>query len=129
MTGIVESLSETTVSIPFLHDGRVFYPMFEDGGESYSRLIEAVQQESPADELQNLAEKLARENEGLTERFPQWSGVQTFRAPQIRYLKLRAAALLLRDLVQQGWIVRVGIAFWRFHNYYRHLPALSVSYS
>lgn len=107
MTGIVESLSKTTVSIPFLHDGRVFYPMFEDGGESYSRLIEAVQQESPADELQHLAEKLDRENEGFIERFPLSIAPQTLRATQIRYFKLRAAALLLRDLVQQGWIVQV----------------------
>ena len=107
MTGVINQASEVSQTVPFLHDGRVFYPVFEDGGESYSRLIEAVQQKSPADELQHLAEKLARENEGLTERFPQRSGSQTFRAPQIRYLKLRAAALLLRDLVQQGWIVQV----------------------
>jgi hypothetical protein len=107
MTGVVENSSRPTVSIPFLHDGRVFYPVFEDGGESYSRLIEAVQHESPVDELQRLAEKLVKENEGLTERFSSKVALQTLRTPQIRYLKLRAAALLLRDLVQQGWIVKV----------------------
>ena len=107
MTDVINQVPEVNQTVPFLHDGRAFYPMFEDGGESYSRLIEAVQQKSPADELQHLAEKLAKENEGLTERFPQKIGLQTLRAPQIRYLKLRAAALLLRDLVRQGWIVQV----------------------
>jgi hypothetical protein len=107
MTGVVENSSRPTVSIPFLHDGRIFYPIFEDGGESYSRLIEAVQHESPVYELQRLAENLVRENEGLTERFSSKVAPQTLRTPQIRYLKLRAAALLLRDLVQQGWIVQV----------------------
>lgn len=107
MTGVVENPSRTTVSIPFLRDGRVFYPIFEDGGESYSRLIEAVQHEFPVDELQHLAERLVKENEGLTERFSSRVAPKTLRTPQIRYLKLRAAALLLRDLVQQGWIVQV----------------------
>lgn len=107
MTGVINQVSEVSQTVPFLHDRRVFHPMFEDGGESYSRLIEAVQHESPADQLQSLAEKLAKENEGLTERLASRIAAQAFRTPQIRYLKLRAAALLLRDLVKQGWIVQV----------------------
>jgi len=107
MTGVVKNLSRTNAPIPFLRDGRIFYPVFEDGGESYSKLIEAVQHESPVDELQHLAEKLAKENEGLMEHFSSRVSPQTLRIPKIRYLKLRAAALLLWDLVQQGWIVQV----------------------
>ncbi|PSB07561.1 hypothetical protein C7B76_27860 [filamentous cyanobacterium CCP2] len=107
MTGVVQNSSRANVPTPFLRDGRIFYPVFEDGGESYSRLIEAVQHESPVDELQRLAEKLVKENEGLTERMSSRVAPQTLRIPQIRYLKLRAAALLLRDLVQQGWIIQV----------------------
>lgn len=107
MTQVVESPLKSTASIPFLRDGRVFYPIFDDGGESYSRLIEAVQHEFPIDSLQRLTENLVKETEELAKHFSSRVTPQTLRAPQIRYLKLRAAALILRDLIQQGWIVQV----------------------
>jgi hypothetical protein len=108
MTGVIDQAPTINQTSPFLHDGRVFYPVFEDGGESYSRLIEAVQHKTPADKLQRLIEKLATENEGQTEHFPEGLAPHTFRAPQLRYLKLRAAALLLRDLVQQAGLFELN---------------------
>lgn len=107
MTGIVESPPKATESIPFLQDGRVFAPSFEDGGTSYSRLIGALQQKYPADELQKLADSLVGEYEALRARFAKVDTEQTPRSSKLHYLKLRAAALLLRDLVRQGWIIQV----------------------
>jgi Domain of unknown function (DUF4338) len=107
MTRVIDQDFKVSQAIPFMHDGRIFYPLFEDGGESYAGLIKAVQHEFPAEKLQHLAEKLARESEGLMECRSQKIAPQTLRAPQLRFLKLRAAALLLRDLIQQGWIVQV----------------------
>ena len=107
MTGDVESPSKFARPALFLQDGRAFYPNFEDGGGSYSRLIEAVQHEFQVDELQCLAEKLDKENQQLIERPPHGIAPQSLRTLQIRYFKLKAAALLLRDLVQQGWVIQV----------------------
>lgn len=76
-----------------LSDGRQFFPYFDDSGLSYERLLKAVRREDAEEALQELADDIA--------------GIERKAELSLEQLKLQAAALLLRDLKKQGWVVCV----------------------
>jgi energy-coupling factor transporter ATP-binding protein EcfA2 len=84
-------------TLPSLKDGRTFLPSFDDGGQSYSRLIGAISSPDCENQLANLQAL-------ISELQPE---VRDSGEEPLRLLKLRAAALVLRDLIGQGWIARI----------------------
>lgn len=76
-----------------LNDRREFFPEFGDGGLSYERLLNAVRHAEAENALQGLADEITK--------------VETNTELSLHQLKLRASALLLRDLKRQGWVIRV----------------------
>jgi len=93
MVGLIERLiSNQGVSEP--KDGRVFYLDFGDGNQSYGRLLNAIASQNIRQELNNL----------INETQPVLGSLSDL---PLQVLKLRAAALVLRDLTEQGWIAMV----------------------
>ncbi|MCI0525505.1 MAG: hypothetical protein L0Y75_09610, partial [Acidobacteria bacterium] len=91
-TGVtISTIGDSAPSL--LSDGRPFFPDFGDSGLSYERLLNAVRHADTERALQELADEIAK-----IERKAELS---------LEQLKLQAAALLLRDLKKQGWIVCV----------------------
>lgn len=94
MNQVVDEIFQTHLNENFLQDGRIFFPNFDDDGQSYNRLRQAVSSRNQEEELQKLADYQSENCKYLTD-LPEY------------ILKLRAAALILRDLVKQGWIAGV----------------------